>query len=160
TKLGRIISRMTSDIESVRLGVQDVFFVSTVQVGQMFVAAALMLYMDWALFGVILGMAPVLWVINRHFRRRLSTSLRIAQESFSRESLMIVESVSVTRVTHGFAREELNAVIFRRLFADHSRYNMYVARHSALLTPLLELNSQFFIALLLLLGGWRAFHPE
>lgn len=160
TKLGRIISRMTSDIEAIRLGVQDVFFVSTVQLGQMLVASALMLYMDWALFLVILGMAPLLWAINRHFRHRLSNSLRVVQESFSRVTSTIAESVSGMRVTQGFAREELNAGIFRRLLANHSRYNMDVARHSALLTPLLELNSQFFIALLLLLGGWRAYHPE
>ena len=31
TKFGRIISRMTSDIDSVRVGVQDVAFVLTVQ---------------------------------------------------------------------------------------------------------------------------------
>jgi ABC-type multidrug transport system fused ATPase/permease subunit len=36
TKLGRIISRITSDVESVRSGVQDVLFVSMVQSGQMF----------------------------------------------------------------------------------------------------------------------------
>jgi len=35
TKLGRIISRMTSDVENVRIGVQEVLFVSIVQLGQM-----------------------------------------------------------------------------------------------------------------------------
>jgi hypothetical protein len=39
TKLGRIIGRMTSDVESVRAGIQDVLFVSIVQFGQMLVAA-------------------------------------------------------------------------------------------------------------------------
>ncbi len=159
TKLGRIISRVTSDIESVRAGVQDVFFVSIVQIGQIAVAAALMLYTDWVLFSVILGMAPILWAINRHFRRKLSWSHRVVQESFSRVTSTIAESVSGMRVTQGFVREDLNAGIFRRLLANHSRYNMDVARNSALLTPLLELNSQFFISILILLGGWRVLHP-
>ena len=35
TKFGRIISRLTSDIDSVRIGVQDVAFVLTVQACQM-----------------------------------------------------------------------------------------------------------------------------
>ena len=34
-KIGRIISRYTSDAEAVRVGVQDVFFISAVQGGQM-----------------------------------------------------------------------------------------------------------------------------
>ena len=39
TKFGRIISRLTSDIESVRVAVQDVAFVVTIQAVQMPVAA-------------------------------------------------------------------------------------------------------------------------
>ncbi|MEZ6190255.1 MAG: ABC transporter transmembrane domain-containing protein [Phycisphaerales bacterium] len=58
TKLGRIISRMTSDAEAIRAGVQDVLFVSIVQFGQMFFAAVIMLYYDWVLFLVVLVMAP------------------------------------------------------------------------------------------------------
>ncbi len=158
TKLGRIISRLTSDIETVRVGVQDVLFVSIVQFGQMTVTAALMLVVDWVLFLVIAGMAPALWWINRHFRRKLSASLRRVQESFSRVTSTIAESVGGMRVTQGFVREDLNAGIFRQLAATHSRNNLAVARNSALLTPLLELNSQFFIALLILLGGWRVLH--
>ena len=61
TKLGRIIGRVTGDVESVRSGVQDVLFVSTVQIGQMLVSAALMIWYDWLLFLVVLALAPVLW---------------------------------------------------------------------------------------------------
>ena len=72
TKLGRIISRMTSDIEAVRVGVQDVLFVSIVQVGQMLIAGLLMLVCDPVLFSAVLAIAPVIWAINRYFRARLS----------------------------------------------------------------------------------------
>src|SRR5690606_29136097 len=58
TKLGAIISRMVSDAEAIRLGVQDVVFVGVVQFGQMLVAAAIMLYQDWRLFLVLVVMAP------------------------------------------------------------------------------------------------------
>ncbi|MBL4575737.1 MAG: ABC transporter ATP-binding protein [Opitutaceae bacterium] len=159
TKLGRIISRMTSDIESVRVGVQDVFFVSLVQLGQMMVASALMIYYDWVLFSIIVAMAPALWYLNREFRRKLSIGTRNVQESFSRVTSTIAESVSGIRVTQGFVRQAMNAGIFRNLIADHSRDNMAVSRTSALLSPLLELNSQFFISMLLVFGGYRVLHP-
>jgi ATP-binding cassette subfamily B protein len=48
--------------------------------------------------------------------------------------------------------------LFRRLLADHSRYSIALARTSAILTPLLELNSQFFVAILLIMGGWGVLH--
>ncbi len=156
-KLGRIISRVTSDVESLRVGIQDVMFVSAIQLGQMVFTAIVMVRCDWVLFLVVAGLAPVLWAANRHFRVRLSHLTRAAQESFSRVTATLAESVNGIRVTQGFVRQETNAGLFRGLLADHSRYNMALARTSAKLTPLLELNSQFFVAILLLFGGWRVF---
>lgn len=158
TKLGRILGRMTSDIEALRAGIQDVFFVSIVQLGQMLGAALVMIWTDPVMFLVVLGLAPVIWKVNRHFRDRLSRYSRATQESFSRVTATLAESVNGIRVTQGFVREETNAGLFRRLLADHSRHNLNLARASATLNPILELNNQFFIAALLLLGGWRALH--
>ena len=158
-KVGRIISRMSSDLESIRAGVQDVIFISIVQAGQMFFSAIFMFFADRVLFCVMMAMAPVIWVLNRTFRTRLSTAQREAQESFSRITATIAESVGGIRVTQGFVREEVNAGLFRDLVEDHSRYNMSMARTSAAFLPLLEFNSQFFIALLILIGGYRVLNP-
>jgi len=160
TKLGRIIGRVTSDVEALRVGIQDVLFVSAVQAGQMLFAAIVMAFSDWAMFLVVLGLAPILWVLNRHFRVRLSHYSRAASDSFSRITATLAESVNGIRVTQGFVRQETNAGLFRHLLADHSRYSIALARTSAILTPLLELNSQFFVAILLMFGGWRVFHGE
>jgi ATP-binding cassette subfamily B protein len=156
-KLGRIISRMTSDVEALRVGIQDVLFVSAIQCGQMIFTAVVMLSCDWMLFLVVMGMAPVLWLVNNHFRLKLSQLTRASQESFSRITATLAESVNGIRVTQGFVRQETNAGLFRGLLTDHSRFNMALARTSAILAPLLELNSQFFVAILLLFGGWRVF---
>jgi ABC-type multidrug transport system fused ATPase/permease subunit len=160
TKLGRIIGRVTTDVESLRAGIQNVFFVSMVQGGQMVVTAIVMAFLDLELFCVVLAMAPVLYLINRHFRVKLSTLTRATQESFSRVTATLAESVNGIRVTQGFVRQDINAGFFRSLLADHSSYNMALARTSGVLTPLLELNSQFFVAILLMFGGWRALHGD
>ncbi|MBL9200916.1 MAG: ABC transporter ATP-binding protein [Opitutaceae bacterium] len=156
-KVGRIIGRLTSDVEALRVGIQDVLFVSVIQFGQMIFTAVVMAWTDWALFLVVLGLAPVLWVINRHFRVRLSHYSRAATDSFSRVTATLAESVNGIRVTQGFVRQETNAGLFRQLLADHSLFSVALARTSAILTPLLELNSQFFVAILLMFGGWRVF---
>jgi ATP-binding cassette subfamily B protein len=160
TKLGGILGRMTSDIEALRAGIQDVFFVSIVQFGQMIGAAIIMAWTDPVMFLVVLGLAPVIWKVNRHFRDRLSRSSRATQESFSRVTATLAESVNGIRVTQGFVREQTNAGLFRRLLDDHSRHNINLARASSTLNPILELNNQFFIAALLLLGGWRVFRGD
>ncbi len=157
-KLGRILSRVTSDVESLRTGIQDVLFVSVIQVGQMLFTAVIMAWCDWVLFLVVVAMAPILWSINRRFHLRLSRLSRASHESFSRVTATLAESVNGMRVTQGFVRQETNSGLFRNLLADHSRFNIALAQTSARLIPLLELNSQFFIAILLMLGGWRTFH--
>ncbi|MCC5828025.1 MAG: ABC transporter ATP-binding protein [Phycisphaeraceae bacterium] len=160
TKAGRIISRITSDVDAVRIGVQDVLFVSLVQIGQMLVCAALMLYYNWLLFLAVLALVPVLYVINHHFRKRLSRSHRDIQESFSRVTSSLAESVQGIRVTQGFVRQDINAGLFYDLVADHSRYNIGLARVSGVFVPLLEFNSQAFIAAMLLIGGWQVLRPD
>lgn len=155
TKLGRIISRVTSDAEAVRQGVQDVLFVTLVQGGGMLVAAGVMLWYDPPLFLFVLAMTPIIFIINRYFPGRLGREARALQESFSRVTATIAESVSGVRVTQGFARQEVNAGLFRELVRAHSLHNLTVARLSGTQLPLLEFKSQFIIATLTVLAGYQ-----
>lgn len=160
TKTGRIIGRVTSDIDSIRTGVQDVVFISAVQIGQMIVAASLMIYYDWLLFCIVLLLTPIVWALNTTFSKRMTEAQRKASESYSRIAATLAESVSGVRITQGFVRETLNAEYFRELAADQAKYNMVMARQSALFLPLLECNTQLFTALLLVVGGWRVLRPD
>lgn len=156
TPIGRLLSRVTSDVDAVRIGVQDVAFVSAVQLGNFVVSAALMLFYDWQLFLVVLVMAPLLWRIVRHFRQALSRAYRAQQESFSRVTAQLAESVTGIREIQGFVRQSLNGELFAELIRDHSRYNYGAAKQSAVFQPLLELNGQLFLAILLVVGGYQA----
>jgi ATP-binding cassette subfamily B protein len=160
TQVGRLIGRVTSDVDAVRIGVQDVAFVSTVQGGNLLISAALMLYYDWKLFLVVLTMAPILWTMIRYFRAKLSAAYRAQQESFSRVTATLAESVNGIREIQGFVRQDVNGGLFGQLIYDHSKYNMVAARSSAVFLPLLEFNGQLFLAILLVAGGYQALGHE
>jgi ATP-binding cassette subfamily B protein len=160
TPIGRLIGRVTSDVDVVRIGVQDVVFVSAVQFGNFVVSAMLMLWYDWKLFLVVIVMAPVLWSMVRHFRLALSRAYRAQQESFSRVTAKLAESVTGIREIQGFVRQSLNGELFAELIRDHSRYNYDAAKQSAVFQPLLELNGQAFLAILLVVGGYQALAGE
>jgi ATP-binding cassette subfamily B protein len=157
-KVGRLISRVTSDVDVVRAGVQDVSYVSVVQAGTMVVTGALMIYYDWLLFLVVMTMVPVLWKLVRHFRIKLSAAYRSTQESFSRVTATLAESVTGIRVTQGFVRQDINGGLFRTLVFNHSQYNMDVVKNSAVFLPMLEFNGQLFISILLVVGGYQTVH--
>jgi ATP-binding cassette subfamily B protein len=156
TKFGRIISRMTSDIDSIRVGVQDVGFVLTVQAMQMAVSAALMAWYNWKLFMVMMLLAPLIWVINEKYRAVMSSRLRKVQETWSRLSSTLAESVGGIRVTQAFVRQEVNAGFFRKLVNMHGDNNVGLARASAVFVPLLQMKSQLFLGVMALLGGYGA----
>jgi ATP-binding cassette subfamily B protein len=156
TKFGRIISRLTSDIDSVRAGVQDVAFVLVVQGLQMAGSAALMAWYNWKLFSLMAMLAPLIWMVNESYRREMSRRLRKVQESWSRVTSTLAESVGGVRVTQAFVRQELNAGFFRKLINVHGENNVGVAQASAVFVPLLQLKSQLFLGAMAFLGAFGA----
>jgi len=156
TKFGRIISRLTSDIDSVRVGVQDVAFVLTVQACQMAGSGLLMARYDWKLFCLMLTLAPLIWVVNEHYRSQMSHRLRKVQQSWSRVTSTLAESVSGIRVTQAFVRHELNSGFFRKLINVHGGNNVGVAQATAVFVPLLQMKSQLFLGAMALMGGYGA----
>jgi ATP-binding cassette subfamily B protein len=156
TKFGRIISRLTSDIDSVRAGVQDVAFVLVVQALQMAASGALMAWYDWKLFSLMVLMAPVIWMVNEHYRLEMGRRLRKVQETWSRVSSTLAESVSGIRVTQAFVRHEINLGFFQKLIDVHGENNVGVAQASAVFVPLLQLKSQLFLGAMAFLGAFGA----
>ncbi len=153
---GSLISRMISDIEAMRNGIQNNFFITVVSIGQMTCAAGLMLWVNPQLFLVLLAIVPGLLLIHGFFRGKILQASRIQQESFSRVTSALAETVQGIRVTQGFAREDTNAGFFSRLVHTLAGNVVKTASLSALYLPLLELNSQGFLAALVGVGGWAA----
>lgn len=155
TKVGRIISRVSSDCENVRAGVQTVLFVTLVAGGNMLVAAVILAGSNWPLFLVVLAASPVLWWVCMRFHGRLSESYRAIQESYSRMTATMAESVGGMRVTQSFVRQDVNAEIFGDLMDEHGA-NM--ARGEALrasFLPGVDFIGQIVMAVVLALGAWQ-----
>jgi ATP-binding cassette subfamily B protein len=157
TPVGRLISRITSDVDSIRLAIQDSAFIGVVQIGAMAISASLMAWYDLWLFLTVLAMVPILWALIHHFHKRLEVAYRDMQESFSRVTATLSESVSGIRVIQSFGRQDITGGLFRELIYDHSRYNIGVTQNNAIFSPMLEFNGQLFLAILLVVGGYQAF---
>ena len=78
------------------------------------------------------------------------------QESWSRVTSTLAESVSGIRVTQAFVRQEINAGFFRKLINVHGENNVGVAQASAVFVPLLQLKSQLFLGAMALLSAYGA----
>jgi ATP-binding cassette, subfamily B, bacterial len=159
-RVGSLISRVTSDLEAVRVGVKDVAFVGTVQFGTMVGSALLMAFYDWKLFLVVLALMPVLTWLVRRAQGQLLAAHRASHESYSRVGATIAESIAGVRVTQSLGRGAVNSEAFAAQIELHGSLNVHSARRAAVLLPTLELNGQIFLATLVALGGYRALHAD
>lgn len=158
--LGRLISRITNDVDVIRVGIQDVAFVSTVQFGGMLIAGVLMLYYDWTLFLVILAFVPIIWLLIAHFSTRIRQAYREVQETYSRFTASIAESVNRIRVIQAFGRQRHNDEQFDAQVTLHANNNFKGAVESAIFVPLLEMNGQLMLSLIIVLGGYQVVHGK
>ena len=155
TKIGRILSRGTSDVSAVRNAVAEVIPRTLIHGLMMLGLFGVMLTYDWPLALTIAAIAPILYAVNNIFRRRMGHAYRAVQESFSRITANLAETISGIRVTQAFAREPMNAEMFRALCMRHRAKNMHAARVHGVYIPLFDVASQIVAVVIITFGGWR-----
>ena len=155
TKVGRILSRTTSDIEALRRAVAMVAPRLVLSIVQMLYALAIMFYYDVWLGFMIVVIGPLFYVFSWKIRRGLSESYRAVQESYSLITANLAESIAGIRVTQSFVREKANGEMFRRLCELHRDRHMKTARYQGIYRPMIDLAGQCTIALALIIGGYR-----
>lgn len=155
TKVGWIIARGGGDIEQVRSAISQVIPRLVIAVLQMIYAVIAIGLWDGVLLLILLGIAPIVYLLNWYFRLRLSTAHRAVRATYSRLTANLAESISGMRITQAFVREERNADIFHDLNLRHRANHLREARAQGVYVPTLDLAGQVFIVIALLVGGWR-----
>jgi ATP-binding cassette, subfamily B, bacterial len=155
TKLGRIISRCTSDVNSLReinvWGIWRVFANTT----QMIVAAAFMvIYTDWRLLLSVAWLGPVLYVCNRMYLKRAAYVMQVQREGYTRVSTNLAENITGMRVVTAFNRQVPNLGVFNRLQEINTDNNVQAARLNGVYQPLLQLISFLGKVIILSYGAY------
>jgi ATP-binding cassette subfamily B protein len=138
TKLGRIITRGTSDMDSLRgpvvSGINTVAFNILLMIG----AAVMILVTDWRLFLAVCWLAPVLAFSNMHYRRVIGEAWQVARAGFSRVASNLAENITGVRVVTAFNRQDENLERFNELQEENTQNNVRCAHINGLYQPFLE----------------------
>jgi ATP-binding cassette subfamily B protein len=152
---GRIISRQTSDLDTIRelLGGGLTDLINGVLFG-LFTFIALAVF-DWQ-SGVILLIAGIpLAFLMRWFYRRSQEAYRHSRVASAKLIVKFVETMTGIRAGKAFRAEDRNEVEFGRLAGDYRDVNMRSIRLFGTFEPGLMAISAFAIALVVLWGGVR-----
>jgi ABC-type multidrug transport system fused ATPase/permease subunit len=157
---GRVISRLTSDIEAIAELLQSGFDGLVKAVLTLFGTAALLLVLDVHLGLVALAPLPLLLLFTRWFRRQSVLAYRRTRETVALVIVHFVESMTGIRAVQAFRREPRNQEIFGELNDDYRAANARGMILGAEFMFGVKLIGNLTVGGVLLYGGYLALHQE
>lgn len=159
-KTGRLVARMTSDIDALTELVQMglVLFVTNalVLVGSVAVVVA----MSWKLAVVCLVAVPAVVAASIRFRTTSNRAYLSYRDAIARTMATLQEGLSGVRVVQAFAREDAQVDRFGRHNRRQYDANMHTARISSFYFPVVELAGVATTAAVIGIGGWMVGREE
>ena len=156
TPIGRLITRATSDVESI----SDVLSQGVVTIlGDCFkllFIAAFMFYLDWRLAIVTLTVMPLMVWVTFWFRRKVSVQYRETRKQVARLNSFMQEHVTGMPIVQLFNREEEEMRRFRDINNSHRRAHINTIFYFALFWPAVSIVSDVALGLVLWVGGIAA----
>lgn len=152
---GRILTRMTTDVDALSTFLQTGLATAMVSVLTVFGIAAALLLTDAMLATVALAVLPILLVATAVFRRLSSAAYADAREKISAVNADLAENVSGLRVSQAFSRERHSARSFASRSDAYRRSRLRAQAYVATYFPLVAMLSDVAAAGVLAVGAHR-----
>ena len=158
-KLGRIISRCTSDIGSLRD--VNVWGIDAIILNLMMPTAAAILLAtltDIRLFLSVCWLGPAFFIANRLFLKHSGKNWQIVREGYTRVSTNLAENITGVRVVTAFNRQAPNLDEFNRLQVTNTVNNVSASRVQGAYLSALGVMGFMGKAIILIYGGYLVLH--
>ena len=155
---GRVISRLTSDVDAISELMMDGLQVLAWAALTIITVAGILVWSDPVLAGVVFLAAPPVTVLTRWFRRESVKAYRATRESIALVIVHFVESLGGIRAVQSFRREERNQEIFESLNESYRSATQWSIRLVALFGPGVKALGNATLAGVLLTGAVRVEH--
>lgn len=153
--VGRIMTRLTSDVDSLN----ELFTSGVIEglgdVVMVFAIIGFMLWMDWRLTLVALVTVPLLFAATTWFRKHARRGYDLARTKLARINSFLQEHISGAQTVQIFNREEKSRRQFHAANDDYRRANVDTIFYYAVFFPLVDFIGSLGVALIIWYGGWR-----
>ena len=153
--VGRLITRVTSDVESLN----ELFTAGVVSgMGDLFTLIAisvLMIITDWRLAVASFAVIPFVWMTSSMFQRSVRSAYREIRTRLARINAYVQEHITGMRIVQLFGRERDEAARFDALNRDHLDAHLKSIRVYALYFPAIEILTTVALASLIVAGARR-----
>jgi ATP-binding cassette subfamily B protein len=152
---GRIISRQTSDLDSIRELLDGGINQLVMSVLYMFFTAVALVLLDgWSGLILFCSFVPLAFLI-RWFQRQSEATFRESRVASAKLIVFFVETMTGIRAVQAFRKEQRNDDEYGALAEDYRSINARAIRLFAVLEPGLTLIGNLTVAAVLLFGAFR-----
>ena len=153
--VGRLVTRVTSDVESLN----ELFTAGVVAgAGDVFTLLAIslaMLVTDWRLALAAFAVIPFVYAASHVFRAKVRGSYRDIRTRLARINAYLQERITGMRIVQLFGREGTEAGRFEQLNRSHLQANLDSIKYYALYFPVIEILTTIALASLIVAGARR-----
>jgi len=153
--VGRIMTRLTSDVDSLNelftAGITDLLG----DVVMIFAIIGVMLWMDVRLTFVTLLTVPLLWIATTWFRKGARKGYDMVRTRIARINAFLQEHFAGAQTVQIFNAEIKSLNRFREINADYRKANIDTIFYYAVFFPLVDFIGAIGIALIIWYGGYR-----
>jgi ATP-binding cassette subfamily B multidrug efflux pump len=155
TPVGRLVTRVTSDVESLN----ELFTAGVVAgLGDLFTLlaiAVMMIVTDWRLALAAFAVIPLVYLTSHLFQKKVRAAYREIRTRLARINAYLQERISGMRVVQLFGREQGESERFAALNKAHLDANLRSITIYALYFPAIEFLTSLALAILLVAGARR-----
>jgi ATP-binding cassette subfamily B protein len=151
---GRVVSRLTSDMDSISELLDDGIEELVISALSVVSVAVILLFLNVELAVVTLLSFPLLLWLSRWFQQASARAYRRTRETVALVIVQFVESMGGMRAVQTFRREPRNQEIFHGVNEDYRHANAQAMRSIAIFSPGIKIIGNLTVAAVLTFGGY------
>jgi ATP-binding cassette, subfamily B, bacterial len=157
-RTGKVVARMTNDIEAMSDLVTDGLVTFITSVITLLGIAVILVLMDWRLAIATLTVAPALALASTRFRRQSSAAWRKVRETATVVTVQLQEALSGVRAIQAFRHERATADRFAGATDDERNAHNRTIRLASVFFPGVEFAGAAASVVVLGVGGYQVLH--
>ena len=159
TPVGRLMTRITTDVEAIQKMMQDGVIGLIADIGLIVGLMVYMFIINWQLALVTLTIMPVLFLTLNFLRTRIRDAYRAVRLRTSNSNSFLAENLSGMKTVQLFNREDRNARDFDRINLNLLDAYIEQIRWFSLFYPSIQLLGSVAIAAILFYGAYQITGP-
>jgi ATP-binding cassette subfamily B protein len=157
---GSIITRVTGDVQSVRMFVDQVLIQSVIMAISLTAYIIYMVSLSPSLTLACLATTPVLWILSAWFSRKVQPEMLNNRTLVEQMVQLLAEGVQGIAVTKGFGREAESRAKFEAANNEVLRQQHGIFWRMSLFSPAVGFLTRINMMVLLGYGGWLVAHDQ